>query len=335
MHNQSLYRTTISPVPKMEVRPLWSVMIPTYNCADYLRKTLAAILAQDPGPELMQIEVVDDCSTNDNPAAVVAELGKNRVQFFRQSKNLGVTKNFDTCLERSQGHLVHILHGDDLVLEGFYSKMQNAFEQQSDIGAAFCRQIFIDDEGNQLALSDLEQDKSGILNNWLERLASEQRIMTPSIVVRREAYEKLGGFDQRLICSEDWEMWVRIAANYPIWYEVEPLAAYRMHNNSNTGRHIRTGEDMRYTRKAISIFKTYLPLTIAERVSKQARETYALSALDMAHSLLAKQDIKAALVQMKEALQFTFSARVVRRAIGLVKQALVHQVKNNSQQKVE
>jgi glycosyltransferase involved in cell wall biosynthesis len=331
MHNQSLYRTTISPVPKMEVRPLWSVMIPTYNCADYLRKTLAAILAQDPGPELMQIEVVDDCSTNDNPAAVVAELGKNRVQFFRQSKNLGVTKNFDTCLERSQGHLVHILHGDDLVLEGFYSKMQNAFEQQSDIGAAFCRQIFIDDEGNQLALSDLEQDKSGILNNWLERLASEQRIMTPSIVVRREAYEKLGGFDQRLICSEDWEMWVRIAANYPIWYEVEPLAAYRMHNNSNTGRHIRTGEDMRYTRKAISIFKTYLPLTIAERVSKQARETYALSALDMAHSLLAKQDIKAALVQMKEALQFTFSARVVRRAIGLVKQALVRQVKNNSQ----
>ena len=331
MHNQSLYRTTISPVPKMEVRPLWSVMIPTYNCADYLRKTLAAILAQDPGPELMQIEVVDDCSTNDNPAAVVAELGKNRVQFFRQSKNLGVTKNFDTCLERSQGHLVHILHGDDLVLEGFYSKMQNAFEQQSDIGAAFCRQIFIDDEGNQLALSDLEQDKSGILNNWLERLASEQRIMTPSIVVRREAYEKLGGFDQRLICSEDWEMWVRIAANYPIWYEVEPLAAYRMHNNSNTGRHIRTGEDMRYTRKAISIFKTYLPVSIAERVSKQARETYALSALDMAHSLLAKQDIKAALVQMKEALQFTFSARVVRRAIGLVKQALVRQVKNNSQ----
>ena len=331
MHNQSLYRTTISPVPKMEVRPLWSVMIPTYNCADYLRKTLAAVLAQDPGPELMQIEVVDDCSTNDNPAAVVAELGKNRVQFFRQSKNLGVTKNFDTCLERSQGHLVHILHGDDLVLEGFYDKMQNAFEQQSDIGAAFCRQIFIDDEGNQLALSDLEQDKSGILNNWLERLASEQRIMTPSIVVRREAYEKLGGFDQRLICSEDWEMWVRIAANYPIWYEVEPLAAYRMHNNSNTGRHIRTGEDMRYTRKAISIFKTYLPLTIAERVSKQARETYALSALDMAHSLLAKQDIKAALVQMKEALQFTFSARVVRRAIGLVKQALVRQVKNNSQ----
>ena len=327
MYKQSLYRSAIPPLPESEARPLWSVMIPTYNCANYLRKTLAAVLAQDPGPQLMHIEVVDDCSTTDNPAAIVSELGNNRVQFYRQPKNLGVPKNFDTCLQRSRGHLIHILHGDDLVLEGFYSRMQNAFDQQPALGAAFCRQIFIDEEDNQLSLSDLEQYKSGILVNWLERLASEQRIMTPSIVVRREAYEKLGGFDQRLICSEDWEMWVRIAADYPIWYEVEPLAVYRMHTNSNTGRHIRTGEDMKYTRKAISIFKSYLPAAIADRVSKQARETYALSSLDMAYSLLAKGDIKAAFVQIREAVQFSFSFKVMRKAIRLIKQALVHKVK--------
>ena len=327
MHKPFLYRSTIPPVPESEDRPLWSVMIPTYNCANYLRKTLAAVLAQDPGPELMHIEVVDDCSTNDNPEAVVAELGNNRVQFYQQPKNLGVPKNFDTCLQRSRGHLVHILHGDDYVLEGFYSKMQDAFDQQHTLGAAFCRQLFIDEEENQLSLSNLEQDKSGILINWLEKLASEQRIMTPSIVVRREAYEKLGGFDQRLICSEDWEMWVRIAANYPIWYEVEPLAVYRMHTNSNTGRHIRTGEDMMYTRKAISIFKSYLPAAIADRVSKQARETYALSALDMAYSLLTKGDITAAFVQIREAVQFSFSLKVMRKAIRLIKQTLAYKVK--------
>ena len=45
-----------------------------------------------------------------------------------------------------------------------------------------------------------------------------------SIAVRREAYECLGGFDARLKCSEDWEMWVRIAARYPIWHEPAPLA---------------------------------------------------------------------------------------------------------------
>ena len=88
--------------------------------------------------------------------------------------------------------------------------------------------------------------------------------MTPSIVVRRDVYEALGGFDDRLRCSEDWEMWVRIAARYPVWYETEPLALYRMHANSNTGRHVRTAEDIRYTREAIDLFEA-LPATGACR----------------------------------------------------------------------
>jgi glycosyltransferase involved in cell wall biosynthesis len=327
MHQQSQYRSVIHPVPLGEARPLWSVMIPTHNCANYLRKTLATVLAQDQGAELMHIEVVDDHSTHDDPAAVVAELGKNRVGFYQQAANVGVPANFDTCLQRSRGHLVHVLHGDDFVLEGFYNKMQQAFAKQPGLGAAFCRQIFIDEEGNQKGLSDLEQAESGILFNWLERLASEQRIMTPSIVVKREAYEKLGGFDHRLRCSEDWEMWVRITANYPIWYEIEPIAAYRMHTNSNTGRHIRTGEDMKYTREAISIFKSYLPPSIAEKVTKQARETYAFSALSMAYELLNKRDVTAAIVQIREALRFSTSPKVIRRTIKILKQAVVLRMK--------
>ena len=154
--------------------------------------------------------------------------------------------------------------------------------------------------------------------------------MTPSIVVKRDAYEKLGGFDHRLRCSEDWEMWVRIAANYPIWYEVEPLAAYRMHINSNTGRHIRTGEDMKYTREAISIFQSYLPGPIAERVTKQARETYAFSALSMANNLLDKRDLPAAIVQIREALRFSTSSKVIRRTVKILQQAVVVRMKTTS-----
>jgi hypothetical protein len=150
------------------------------------------------------------------------------------------------------------------------------------------------------------------------RLASEQRIMTPSIVVRREAYERLGGFDCRLQCSEDWEMWVRIAAHYPVWYEVEPLASYRMHSDSNTGRHIRTGEDMRYTRDAIAIFGSYLPSGLARRVTDRARETYALAALRTAEDLLGKRDRSAALAQVREALRLSRSPRVVRRLLRVI-----------------
>src|SRR5512143_2035432 len=236
------YRAEIAPIGANSARPFWSVMIPTYHCARYLRQTLESVLAQDPGSEAMQVEVVDDYSTLDDPESVVKEIGKGRVTFHRQPQNVGHTKNFETCLTRARGKVIHLLHGDDYVLDGFYQKMQHGFESQTEIGAAFCRQIFMDETGIWKDYSPEEQVTSGILNNWLERLAEEQRIMTPSIVVRREVYERLGGFDSRLICSEDWEMWVRIASQYPVWYEVEPLAAYRMHSASNTGRHIRNGD---------------------------------------------------------------------------------------------
>lgn len=296
-------------------------MIPTFHCARFLRKTLESVLGQDPGPDLMQIEVIDDHSTLDDPAAVVQEVGRGRVGFYRQPKNVGHTKNFETCLRRARGQIVHLLHGDDYVLPGFYERLQLAFETRPDTGAAFCRQIFMDDGGTWLDTSPLEQPESGILIHGLERLAQEQRIMTPSIVVRREVYERLGGFDSRLICSEDWEMWVRIASQYAVWYETEPLAAYRMHSASNTGRHVRSGDDIRYTRIAIEIFTSYLPREKADAISKQARETYAFSALDMAHSLLKKGDWPAMLAQAREALLLSHSWRVLRRMGGLLLQA--------------
>jgi glycosyltransferase involved in cell wall biosynthesis len=308
-----LYRAEIPPLRAEITRPFWSVMIPTYHCARFLRQTLESVLAQDPGPESMQIEVVDDGSTLDDPAAVVAEVGRGRVAFYRQPQNVGHTKNFETCLKRARGKVVHLLHGDDYVLDGFYRKLQQAFERQPEIGAAFCRQIFMAESGNWDAYSPLEQTESGILHDGLEYLALEQRIMTPSIVVRRDVYERLGGFDSRLICSEDWEMWVRIAAQYPIWYETEPLAAYRMHSASNTGRHVRNGDDMRYTRIAIEIFKSYLPQDKANQLSRQARETYAFSALNMAYSLFLKGDLPAVLAQGREAVYLSCSSRVLQQ----------------------
>jgi len=318
MGGQHPYRVVILPVPEGVVRPLWSVVIPTYNCAAYLREALVSVLAQDPGPNVMQIEVVDDHSTKDDPEAVVAEVGNGRVAFYRQPQNVGHTENFATCLQRSRGKLIHLLHGDDGVRDGFYRKMQHAFAKQPEIGAAFCRQIFMDENGHWQGISPLEQQTSGILDNWLERLAVEQRIMTPSIVVRREVYEAVGGFDSRLVCSEDWEMWVRIAARYPIWYEVEPLAFYRMHFDSNTGRHISTGEDISYTCKAIDIFKQYLPDDLVGRVSRMAKETYALSALNMAYTMLARGDSIAIAAQIRAALGCSRSLRIALRVLQIL-----------------
>ncbi len=327
MRDVAEHRAVIPPVADGVARPLWSVMIPTYECAGYLRETLAAVLAQDPGADAMQIEVVDDHSTRDDPAAVAAELGAGRVAFHRQPRNVGVTRNFATCLQRSRGHLVHLLHGDDLVRPGFYRALQQGFESSATVGAAFCRQIFADARGHWQHVSPLEQPERGVLPDALVRLATEQRIMTPSIVVRRSVYERLGGFDERLLCSEDWEMWVRIAASYDVWYEPEPLAVYRMHRDSNTGRHLRSGEDMRYTRDAIAMFSEYLPADRAATVATSARETYARAALETARSMCDERDATAVLNQLKEALQFSRSPRTVVRAAWVATRLVVSRMR--------
>ncbi len=74
------------------LRPIWSVMIPTYNCSIYLKQTIESVLNQDRGINNMEIWVVDDCSI-DNPEVVVEEFGKGRIKFFKQKQNVGQLNN--------------------------------------------------------------------------------------------------------------------------------------------------------------------------------------------------------------------------------------------------
>jgi glycosyltransferase involved in cell wall biosynthesis len=318
MSEQHPYRATIPLVPDGTPRPLWSVMIPTYNCAKYLRETLASVLAQDFEPDVMQIEVVDDYSTHDDPKAVVKELGYGRVGFYQQPENVGYIKNFATCLQRSRGRLIHLLHGDDCVRDGFYRKLQRGFDENPEVGAAFCRHMFMDEQGHWTWISCLEQPKSGILSNWLERIAVQQRIQTPSIVVRRDVYEKLGGFDSRMSCwGEDWEMWVRIAAHYPVCYEVEPLALYRIRSASLTGNSLRTGKNIQDFRKAIEIVREYLPRDRANTLTQSALRTYAYYALGCAREFVTKGDTYSAVNQTREALLCHLSAPLLFASLKL------------------
>lgn len=324
------HRASIPPVFPGQPRPLWSVMIPTYNCAEHLRHTLASVLAQDPGPDRMQIEVVDDCSSTDDPAAVVADLGGGRVGFFQQPENVGHTRNFETCLLRSRGRLVHQLHGDDAVRDGFYRAIERAFEQEPTIGAAFCRQIYMDEHDHWQGLSRLERTESGVLDNWLELLAEGQRLQTPSIVVRREVYERLGGFDRRLVWTEDWEMWVRIAAHYPVWYETEPLAVYRIHTQSSSGRLARSGETIRDVRRAIAINREYLPPERADAISQTATLNCAFAALRRAHRMLDAGEFEAPASHMREALRSSASPRVVAGTLRLLARYMWRRLRTRS-----
>jgi len=300
-------------------RPRWSVMIPTYHCADYLAETLRSVLRQDAGPDAMQIEVVDDHSTADDPEQVTREVGGGRVSFFRQPANVGHVRNFNACLQQSRGMLVHLLHGDDAVRDGFYSALGAAFEREPGIGAAFCRFIAMDESGHWQTIAPLMAPVAGVLPNWLGNIARGQRLQPPSIVVRREVYERLGGFDDRIQSyGEDWEMWTRIAAHYPVWYEPEPLAIYRLRTASLSRGAVSTGQNVRDLACAIAINRALLPPGEADAISSFATVDTALTAIRRSHRMLRVGDTHAPLVQLREALRLSRSPRVLAGSAGLL-----------------
>lgn len=309
-------RVAIPPCEAGVVRPLWSVLIPCWNCAGYLREALGSVLAQDPGMEQMEILVVDDCSDRDDPGRVVAELGQGRVRFLRQAENVGKVRNYESGLLASRGRLIHQLHGDDRVLPGFYRAMEDAFDRHPGAGAFFCESEYIDASGVVTGRTGQELGETGLLGGFLQRLVEAQRIQTPSMVVRREVYEALGGFDRRLDCSEDWEMWIRIANRYPIGFCVEARAQYRHSLGNNSARSLLDGTRGRMQRRMFEIVDGYLPDGLVREVVGRRAMGQAMFFADQMPKVMRAGGLGAAFRLAAQALAFRGDVRVVRRLVA-------------------
>jgi glycosyltransferase involved in cell wall biosynthesis len=260
----------------------------------------------------MQIEVVDDASTDGDAEAMVRRIGAGRVDFFRQAHNLGIMANWNSCVDRSVGRWVHILHNDDVVFPGFYERLRNGLIDRDDVGAAFCRNAFIDENGRWLGISQLERSTPGILQDFIEKIGVSVRVQCPAITVRRTVYEKLGGFRGDLPHAGDWEMWKRIAVNYPFWYEPTVLAAFRVHSRSYTQILIRSGETIADVGRCIAISHPLLPPDRAEDISRQARELLADKALEHAFVCARRLAFASAVQHLWQGLRYSGSLVLIK-----------------------
>ena len=279
-----MYPPVIPALAPTRERPLWSVMIPVYNCAEYLPETLQSVLQQASAETAMQIEVIDDASTDADVKAIVQQVGQGRVKYFRQPENVGSLRNFETCLHRAQGQLVHLLHGDDRVLPGYYDKISFLFQQFPEAGAAYCRFNYVDGKGDKIYDQRPEITTDGILPNWLLKIAEYQRMQYVAVTVRREVYEKMGGF-YGVTYGEDWEMWVRIAHNYPIAYTPEILADYRKHISSISGQKFLSGQHLNDLIQVMYYIQQYLPAEQRAPVFTKSKKFYAAYGLRLANQL--------------------------------------------------
>jgi glycosyltransferase involved in cell wall biosynthesis len=318
----------IPPLPKDSIYKLWSVMIPVYNCSNYLADAIGSVLLQDPGPEIMQIEVVDDCSTDADVESLVCAIGKGRVSYYRQSNNVGSLRNFETCINRAVGEYIHLLHGDDRVKAGYYSTISKLFEVYPDAGAAYSAWDNIDQTGSFTHPSRIETDRPCILDNWLYKLAECPRIQYVAITVKRRVYEHLGSF-YGVTYGEDWEMWARIARFYQTAYTPEALAQYRQHENSITWQSYQTGQNIRDIRKVTSTIVAYLPLKDRNRMIRMARKNYVHWILDHKYnSWLRENNHRIAYKQMREIIRIHKDGYVLIKMAVLMASVMVEPYRN-------
>lgn len=316
MSNRTSLLPRVDPLPPITGRPLWSVMIPCYNYAHYMRSTLKSVLDQDPGAGEMQVEVVDDCSTSGDSEAVVREIGQGRIGFHRQPRNLGMVDNFNDCIRRARGEWIHILHSDDIVRPSFYAHARQAVLAHPDIGAWACRVIYMDPDEHAVGFSELDARTPQVLSrDFVSRLLIEQRLYFVGLIVRRSVYEQLGGFRPDLKLCYDWDMWKRVALRAPIFYDPEPLACYRMHPVSAYASWVKTGASVADERRSIQFACEYLPPRDAARMRRQALKAAAVRASRTARQQWRLGYRAAALRVSQEALRCSAAPDVVARLL--------------------
>lgn len=278
------------PPPPRGPRPRFSVMVPTFAPDErLLRIAVESVLAQAWPAAEMQITVVDDSPQPGAAAAIVREIDPaGRVTVIANDRRRGIAGNWNRAVELARGELVHLLHQDDHVRPGFYSRIDEGFRRAPQAGMAFCRTLLIDDAGSAIRRNSRLRWFPGVLRDWLPVIATRQRVQTPSVVVRREVYETLGGYRPELCQALDWEMWVRIAARHSVWYESRTLAAYRRHRANESTRLL----DRHYVwpdlARAIRINAFSLPDSLRGEIVAASAAWFALSALRTARRHLAQ-----------------------------------------------
>jgi hypothetical protein len=278
----------VSPRPTGDA-PRFSVMLPTFEPDEKLLAALRSVLAQALPPASMQITVVDDGSTPGLARSLARTADpEGRVEVVENEHRLGLAGNWNRAIALARGELVHLLHQDDYVRPGFYAAIDRGFRAAPHAGMAFCRSRIVDGDGRPIKSASRLRWLPGLLPDWLPVIAERQRIQTPAAIVRRSTYEALGGFRPELSQTVDWEMWVRIAAAHPVWYEPGCRAVYRRHPGNESARLFESGAVWPDVLRAIEINAASLPESSRAAVTQASARWHVASALRTAERLLAQ-----------------------------------------------
>lgn len=214
----------------MTPNALVSVIIPSYNYANFIIETLNSVRAQN--YEYWEAIVVDDGST-DNTKALVLELARidSRIIYVYQV-NKGLSEARNTGLNRSSGAYIQFLDADDLISEDKLKLQLEHFSNDPTLGISYTDAYYFASNNVKEWFKNInltQQEWMARLNDnskfeQLFELTNKNIMPVNSPLVKKEVIERMGNFNIVLTSLEDWEYWFRSAFWFKIGYLENPKA---------------------------------------------------------------------------------------------------------------
>jgi glycosyltransferase involved in cell wall biosynthesis len=217
-----------------------AAIIPLYNGAKYIGKALESVLAQRLQP--FEIVVVDDGSTDDGPR-IVSELAATAPIRLLRKQNGGQASARNFGVAASASELIALLDQDDIWYPSHLQRLAEPFLDRSDaeLGWVYCNLDEIDEAGNLIGRAILSDQEGRHPKRTLIACLRDDMFVLPSAsLISRQAFERVGGFDERLRGYEDDDLFLRlfragfdnVYAGFDNVYLEEPLSQWRIHMSS-------------------------------------------------------------------------------------------------------
>ena len=187
--------------------PTISVIIPAYNAEKFIKGTINSVLNQTFRD--LELIVINDGST-DGTLEVISSFSDSRLQVFSYP-NAGPQKSRNRGIEQAKGEYLSFLDSDDLWTPDKLERQLQALQENPDAAVAYSWTDFINESGERLP---------GGQHFKFTKDVYEQLLLGDFIgsgsnpLIRRDALLNVGPFDESLVGGQDWEMWLRLAAQY-------------------------------------------------------------------------------------------------------------------------
>lgn len=229
--------------------PKVSVVVPTYNSAQYISETINSIIAQTYHD--IEIIIVDDCSTDDTER-VVKSFSSDKIRYIRLTKNHGgPSKPRNVGIKAAKGKYIAFCDSDDMIMPDRIESSVKLFDKHPELGMTFSdeqkfSEVTGEDLGNFLREYDLfhslPKEKASencfiiASKDAFPCLFYENYIMPSGVTVRSSIFQKVGYFDETITNGDDWDMWFRISQKFPVGFVDKIGFRYRVRTNSISGR---------------------------------------------------------------------------------------------------